>query len=53
MLAQKLENSARRSVSLDGTWLKRDMQSIMSNLTPPKNSKYMISYKLSSHQQPE
>ena len=49
----KLEIVSRCSVSPDGTWLKRDIQSIMSNLTPPKDSGHMISYKLSSTQQPQ
>ena len=48
----KLEIVSRRSVSPDGTWLKRGIQSIMSNLTLPKDSGHMISYKLSSHRKP-
>ena len=33
----KLDIVSRHSVSSDGTWLKRDIQSIISNLTPPKD----------------
>ena len=35
---------ASRSVSLEGTWLKCDIQSIMSNVTPQKDSGHMISH---------
>ena len=46
---RKLEIASWRSVSPEGTWLKRDVQNIMSNVTPPKDSGHMISYNLSSH----
>ena len=48
----KAIKTSRRSVSPDRTGLKRDTQSSMSNLTPPKDSGHMISYKLSSYQIP-